>query len=69
VSVPVGEVVERLRQHQVERGLSDEQMAEQLGVNQSTWTRVRRGDLGLGARVLPRALALLGLELVESRER
>lgn len=65
MSVPVREVAERLRVHQGARGLSDEQMAALLGVHQSTWTRVRRGELGLGPRLLPAALDLLGLELVD----
>jgi transcriptional regulator with XRE-family HTH domain len=65
MSVPVGDVVERLRAYQVERRLTDEAMASELGVAQSTWTRVRRGEMGLGPRVLPAVLRLLGLELVE----
>ncbi|MCC6224696.1 MAG: helix-turn-helix transcriptional regulator [Thermoleophilia bacterium] len=61
----VGGLIERLRSYQVARGLTDEQLASELGVSQSTWTRIRRGELGAGARVLSSALELLGLKLVD----
>ena len=44
-------LLERLRALQAERGLSDRQVADAMGIPRSTWQRTRAGDLPMTERV------------------
>lgn len=45
-------LLEALKQKQVEAGLSDVGFARSLGVSRSLWYFTRRGEMGIGEKVL-----------------
>ena len=51
-------LLERLRALQAERGLSDRQVADAMGIPRSTWQRTRAGDLPMSERVARAARTL-----------
>ena len=54
----VGKVLARLRE---QRGLEQDQLAAQLGINQSSWSRVERGDTKLTLETLASVSDVFGL--------
>lgn len=46
-----------LIERQESEGWSDREMARQLGVGKSTWSRIRSGERGIGTSVLRRAMS------------
>ena len=54
---PISPLISRLSEFQAREGLSARQFAQRrLHVNASTWTRARRGDIGVGKKLLDAAV-------------
>lgn len=45
-----------LKNRQATEGWSDREMGRQLGVGETTWYRIKRGDRGMGIEVLTKAM-------------
>lgn len=55
VSTPlVSAVVESLQQEQTARGMTDMEMATELGISQTAWSYMKRGRRGVGLEALCR---------------
>lgn len=50
------ELLRALIAYQEEHRLTNTEMAAQLGIDQSTWSRIRHGRRGIGPQVLQRVL-------------
>lgn len=48
--------LDRLKKRQGDEGWSDREMARQVGVSPATWTRIKRGERGMGIDVLQMAM-------------
>jgi transcriptional regulator with XRE-family HTH domain len=55
----------RVRELRLERGLSQEKLAERAGLHRNYVGRVERGEPGVGMRVVAQLVAGLGISLAE----